>query len=221
MVGVSVANKREWEATLNYYNKAKEECVSYPYGEYFVIDLFGEKIVFYRCGVRKTNSVGANQYMIDRFKLDKVIVVGTCAGVDKKYNALDIVLPSKAVQYDCTVKEIEPLIRESFTVKLENDCENNSCVIGTADKAVVMWKDYIELRDNNITVADTEAAAIAYVCKVNNVRCVIVKGISDFPIEEIENNTNEAFDNQYETFIKNIPIIMNEIYSNYLGKLIK
>ena len=37
-----------------------------------------------------------------------------------------------------------------------------------------------ELKNNNITIADTESAAIAYICKANNVECMVIKGISDF-----------------------------------------
>ena len=43
-----------------------------------------------------------------------------------------------------------------------------------------MWKDYLELKENEIIIADTEAGAIAYICKKNDVECIIIKGISDF-----------------------------------------
>lgn len=49
-----------------------------------------------------------------------------------------------------------------------------------------MWKDYLELKENHITIADTESVAIAYVCKMNKIDCLIIKGISDFPINEFE-----------------------------------
>lgn len=83
--------------------------------------------------------------------------------------------------------------------------------IGTADKAVVMWKDYLELKENCITIADTESAAIAYICKANNVECIIIKGISDFPTNE-----KEKQDEQLNTFSTNVPIIMNRIIDEYL-----
>ena len=49
----------------------------------------------------------------------KVIVAGTCAGIDGKLHILDILVPDKAVQYDCTVKEIEPFIKQSFIVDID------------------------------------------------------------------------------------------------------
>lgn len=221
MIGISVANKDEWIATLAYFKKDINDCIKYPYGEYFIINKYDKELIFYRCGVRKTNSVASNQYMIDHFNLEKVIVAGTCAGIDDKYKPLDILVPSKAVQYDCTVKEMEPLIKESLSADIKYCNCDKDCVIGTADKPVVMWKDYLDLKNNNITIADTEASAIAYVCQKNNVDCIIVKGISDFPVKEIETDAENALKVQYDTFVQNIPLIMNAIYDTKLEELVK
>ena len=219
MIGISIATKWEWEATLKYFNKDVEDCTPYPFGDYFIINKKNKDLIIYQTGVRKVNSIGANQYMIDNFKLDKIIVIGTCAGIDDTYKPLDIIVASKALQYDCTVKEIEPLIKESFIVELDYSKYNfkgNTGTIGTADKAVVMWNDYMEIRNNNITVADTEAGAIAYICKKNNVECIIIKGISDFPINEKLEHMKQANEKQMNVYIENTPKIMNIIFEEYL-----
>lgn len=223
MVGVSVAAKKEWNAILQKFNIDINHCGIFPFGEYFKINLYEEDVIFYRCGVRKMNCSASTQYMIDHFKLDKVIVIGTCAGIDNKYKNLDIFFPNKLVQYDCTIKETEPLIKDSFTVFIDMSKyqDLNTGTLGTADKAVVMWKDYLELKDNDITIADTESAAIAYICKANNVECVVIKGISDFPTKENRSTKNTSYDSQLETFLTNIPIIMNNIIDNYLEFAIK
>lgn len=220
MTGISIAAKREWNAVLDKFQINIDECTKYPFGEYFTTEINGENVIFYRCGVRKVNSSAATQYMIDHFDLKKIIVVGTCAGIDDKFKPLDIFIPNKAVQYDCTVKEQEPLIKDSFTVNFNLgslDFNVLTGTIGTADKAVVMWEDYLELKENNITIADTESAAIAYICKANNIECIIIKGISDFPTNEQENLNGE----QLNSFITNIPIIMNKIVDGYLPLVLK
>ena len=152
MIGISIAAKKEWEAVLNKLDKKIEDCNQFPFGEYFTTSLYGEDLVFYRCGVRKMNCSASTQYMIDHFNLSKVIVIGTCAGIDPSYKNLDIFFPNKLVQYDCTVKETEPLIKDSFTVCLntENIQNINTGTLGTADKPVVTWKDYLELKENDI-----------------------------------------------------------------------
>lgn len=214
MIGISIAAKREWKAVLDRFQINLDSCTEYPFGEYFITEMNNENVLFYRCGVRKVNSSAATQYMIDHFDLKKIIVVGTCAGIDDRFKNLDIFIPNKAVQYDCTIKEQEPLIKDSFTVYFDLALfgfEVLTGTIGTADKAVVLWKDYLELKENCITIADTESAAIAYICKANNVECIIIKGISDFPTNE-----KEKQDEQLNTFSTNVPIIMNKIIDEYL-----
>lgn len=218
MIGISIAAKKEWEVVLNKLGKSIEECKQFPFGEYFTISLYGEELIFYRCGVRKMNCSASTQYMIDHFNLKKVIVAGTCAGIDPNFKNLDIFFPNKLVQYDCTVKETEPLIKDSFTICLNTDAMSNlnTGTLGTADKPVVTWKDYLELKDNDITIADTESAAIAFICKANNVECVVIKGISDYPTNEQETTKEDSHEEQLNTFLTNIPLIMNDIIDNYL-----
>ncbi|BCB02734.1 5'-methylthioadenosine/S-adenosylhomocysteine nucleosidase family protein [Bacillus sp. KH172YL63] len=223
MIGISIATKWEYEATLTYFSVKDDERFSYPYGEYFMRTMNGAELVFYSTGVRKVNGVGGNQYMISTFHLTKVIVAGTCAGIDDHFSALDIFIPDQAVQYDCTVKEVEPLIKQSFIVDMDlsqygNDFHTGT--IGTADKAVVMWKDYLELKENGITIADTEAGAIAYICAKNNVKCIIIKGISDFPTDERNADKYESNTEQINVYLENTPKVMNKIWDCYLERFI-
>ncbi|WEG11703.1 permease [Pullulanibacillus sp. KACC 23026] len=223
MIGISLATKWEYEATLEYFNIKEIERFGYPYGEYFIRTIKDTELVFYSTGVRKVNGVGGNQYMISKFSLTKVIVAGTCAGIDDKFSHLDILVPDKAVQYDCTVKEVEPLIKQSFIVDIDLSKYGNNFytgTIGTADKAVVMWKDYLELKENELTIADTEAGAIAYICKKNNVECIIIKGISDFPTDERNSDKFESNMEQFNVYIENTPKVMNKIFGDYLNRFI-
>lgn len=223
MIGISIATKWEWDATLEYYEKNSEDCETYPYGEFFVSSIKDKKVIFYSTGVRKVNGIGANQYMISKHDLEKVIVVGTCAGIDDKYQNLDIFVPNRAVQYDCTVKEIEPLIKSSFIVDIDlskYEGNYNTGTIGTSDKAVVMWKDYLELKENAITITDTEAGAIAYICKKNKVECIIIKGISDFPTDEKFSTKEQSNEEQINVYLENTPKVMNQIFENYLENFI-
>ncbi|NME06594.1 permease [Psychrobacillus sp. BL-248-WT-3] len=223
MIGISIATKWEYEATLEYFSIKNNVRFSYPYGDYFIRTINDTELVFYSTGVRKVNGVGGNQYMISKFDLTKVIVAGTCAGIDEKYRNLDIFVPNKAVQYDCTVKEIEPFIKPSFIVDIDLSKYGDDFytgTIGTADKAVVMWEDYLELKDHEITIADTEASAIAYICKKNDVECIIIKGISDFPTDERNSNKLQSNIEQINVYLENTPKVMNKIFGNYLKRFI-
>lgn len=223
MIGIGIAATIEWEAVLKYYDIKENEIKEYPFGFYFNKVLNKKECIFYKCTGRKVISSSATQYMIDHFNLNKVVLIGTCAGIDDKYKPLDIFMPNLAVQYDCTVKEIEPLIKERFNVEIDLSKYNfdyNTGIIGTADKAVVMWKDYLEIKNNNITIADCEAAAVAYICKANNVECVIIKGISDFPEDETGKDELKSNEEQINVFVTNTPLVMNKICDEYLEKVI-
>lgn len=221
MIGLPIAAKREWSAVLEYFNMTPEQCEKYPFGEYFTIKLNKKELIFFSTNPRKTNACAASQYMICKFNLDCIIVAGTCAGIDERYKNLDIIIPNLAVQYDCTVKEIEPLIKQSFSIEMtlpDLGFEYITGTIGTADKAVVMYNDYIELQQNGITIADTESACIAYICKRNGIKCFIIKGISDSP----KNSSDPKAQNEQQiaVYIENTPKCMNIILKDYLPGLL-
>ena len=223
MIGISIAAKWEWEAAIRYFNKDAETLEKYPYGEFFRVQLNGKDCIIFHCGVRKVAAAGACQYMILKYNLEKIVVAGTCAGIDNKYNELDVFIPNRAVQSDCTVKEIEPLFKEKFIIDFDlskYNFEYKTGIISTADKAVVMWDDFLELKENNVTIADTESAAIAYICKMNNIECVIVKGISDFAINEKYTDKKTSNNEQLNIYIENTPKVMRKIFDEYLEKLI-
>lgn len=48
MIGISIAAKKEWEATLNYFGLNHEECEKYPFGEYFKKSLITKKLFLFR-----------------------------------------------------------------------------------------------------------------------------------------------------------------------------
>ncbi|MDI3236362.1 permease [Exiguobacterium antarcticum] len=222
MVGISIATVWEFEATLDYFHVKETERITYPYGQYFSRTIKGTEVVFYSTGVRKVNGVGGNQYMLARFPITKVLVVGTCAGIDERFEVLDILIPERAVQYDCTVKEIEPFLKPSFIIEMDvaKYGIKGHCTIGTADRAVVMWNDYLELQENGITIADTEAGEIAYICRKNEVECIIIKGISDIPTDETDLDPLQSNQEQINVYIANTPKVMTRIFDDYLNVFI-
>ena len=89
-------------------------------------------------------------------------------------------------------------------------------MIGTSDKALVLWKDYLKLKEEtNICASDLESAAVAKICKINNVKCVIIKGVTDKPIKG-----EDGHDEQVEVFEENVPKVMKNILENYLTEVL-
>jgi adenosylhomocysteine nucleosidase/adenosylhomocysteine/aminodeoxyfutalosine nucleosidase len=83
-----------------------------------------------------------------------------------------------------------------------------------------MWNDYLELKKHDITVADTEAGAIAYICKKNAIECIIIKGISDFPTDERGANPVESNAEQINVYVANTPKVMTKIFDDYLMRFV-
>ena len=66
----------------------------------------------------------------------------------------------------------------------------------------------------------SEAGAIAYVCHKNNVECIIIKGISDFPTSEQFSSKEKSNEEQINVYLENTPKVMNIILKDYLEKFI-
>lgn len=218
MIGILVTSKIEWEQVLKLYNINEINLEKYPYGEYYKGNLFNKEIVFFRSNSRKVYSSGAVQYMIDKFELEKLIFIGTCVMVDD-LDYGDIIIPDEVVEYDLAIREIQPLISESMIIKLSPvNIDQNYVIgmIGTSDKALVLWKDYLKLKEEtNICASDLESAAVAKICKINNVKCVIIKGVTDKPIKG-----EDGYDEQVEVFEENVPKVMKNILENYLTEVL-
>ena len=211
LVCAAIAARSEWRSVKAYYNIGESDIRESIYGEFFTRNICGREVLFYYSGNRKTNASAAAQYFISKYEPEAVIVAGTCAGINRKYKICDILMPNTAVQYDCSVVEIEPFITDKFTVTGLN--ESSDVTIGTADKPVVLYSDYLKIADAGIDIGDMESASVAYICKLNGVKCRIIKGISDFPPEKLED-----WEKQYENYRVNSQIVMKNLLSEYIDK---
>ena len=231
-IGVLVSSRREWAATLNYLRRTHEDCTPYLYGEYLKYDYHGYRCVFFYTQNRKTRSAAATQYLIDRFNFSLIIVIGTCAGIDRSLQCLDIVIPNRAVNYDMSTPGYGPIIQENdWTVYFDLsklDFVYHTGTIATGERVIVSREDYEMLNTAGVTVGDTESAAIAYVCRKNQVDNYFIKGISDFPMGipkgtegELMLSENGMGEDQSSLFSRNVPIIMNNILENYLHRMLK
>ncbi|MER2010115.1 MAG: permease, partial [Psychrobacillus sp.] len=61
---------------------------------------------------------------------------------------------------------------------------------------------------------------IAYICKKNDVECIIIKGISDFPTDESNTDKLQSNMEQINVYLENTPKVMNKIFGNYLKRFI-
>ena len=218
MIGVLISSKKEFNELLKIYNIGEDYLEKYPFGEYYRTEFRGKDIVFFRSGIRKINASAAAQYMIDKFNLEKLIVIGTCTSSNEGLNYGDIIIPSKVIDYDYIIRELEEEIDEELylvpdQVSMPNEYYDG--VLGTSDKALVLWSDYTFLASNSIDASDLESYAVLKICKTNNVKCIIIKGVTDKPIKG-----EDGHDEQVEVFEENVPKVMKNILENYLTEVL-
>ena len=218
MIGVSIASKLEWKTLLEVYNITDSNLEKYPYGEFYRGKFYNKDVIFFRTGIRKINASGAVQYMIDRFDLKKIIVIGTCAATNDNYDYLDVMMPDKVIDYDGIIRELETELPEEVFIevpKVKTTLECRDGVLGTSDKALVLWKDLTYLASNGVDASDMETYAICKTALKNNVDFCVLKGISDRPMKE-----TDGYDEQIDVYEENTPIVMKKIIEDYLSEVI-
>lgn len=218
LIGVLISSKKEFNELLKIYNIGEEYLEKYPFGEYYRTEFRGKDIVFFRSGIRKINASAAAQYMIDKFNLEKLIVIGTCTSSNEGLNYGDIIIPSKVIDYDYIIRELEEEIDEELylvpdQVSMPNEYYDG--VLGTSDKALVLWSDYTFLASNSIDVSDLESYAVLKICKTNNVKCIIIKGVTDKPMRSMD-----GYNEQLDVYEENLPIVMKKIIEEYFIEVI-
>ena len=217
LIGVLISSKKEFNELLKIYNIGEDYLEKYPFGEYYRTEFRGKDIVFFRSGIRKINASAAAQYMIDKFNLEKLIVIGTCTSSNEGLNYGDIIIPSKVIDYDYIIRELEEEIDEELylvpdQVSMPNEYYDG--VLGTSDKALVLWSDYT-LASNSIDVSDLESYAVLKICKTNNVKCIIIKGVTDKPMRSMD-----GYNEQLDVYEENLPIVMKKIIEEYFIEVI-
>ena len=217
MIGILVTSKIEWEALLNVYEIDSNLTDKYTYGDYYKTNIYNKDVLLFRSIGRKAMSSAAVQYMIDKFNLRKVIFIGTATLVADYLDYGDIIIPDRVSEYDLSIREIEPLIKESNIIELNKvnvSMKYFDGLLGTSDKSLVTKKDYLMAKETDMVASDTEAAAIARVCRLNNIDIVIIKGISDRISEEGD------YSAQTEEYEETAPGIIDNITRNYLNEVL-
>ncbi len=220
MIGIQICSRYEWDCIKRKLKITDE--LFYPYGEYFYFEINKKKCLFFRSGVRKTRASGACQYIICNYKISSLYLIGSCGGVGTDVNILDIVIASKTVQYDCLPMNNKNIIHPTLITDL--DTEWAKCIrtskpyiigtIGTADTPLYEIETVMKLRDDAIVCSDCESAAVSIICKINNINCRIIRGVTDLPY-----NTIDSMELQSEDCLNNTPIIFDEIL-NILGVIV-
>jgi adenosylhomocysteine nucleosidase len=217
-IAIQICAELEWKCIKAILKIKKKELRDEPFGEYFECRIGKHKAVIFESGATKTRSAVACQYAIDTWHPDGVINLGTCGGVAKDIRKRTILLVTKTFQYDVIQRFGTPSRKfiRGLIVKIDTSWVDLSCIRKEIRAGAIASADQ-DLNDENrrllekkgFLAADWESASIATVCKMNKIKCFILRGVSDIPGKK--GQSKEEL--QERDFQKNTRIIMKDLFA--------
>ena len=185
------------------------------------------EVVLVEAGVGKVNAARTTQILLDNFKVDAIINVGSAASANDELEIGDMVIGQKNVQHDFDItafghpkgyiSNVGQYVESDSTLieKMEQTISNmqNSefkIKIGTIASGDIFCTE-LKMKEKirtkfNADAIEMEGAAIAQVCKLDNIPFLVIRSISDKPNGE----NNVTFDQFLEMASKRCAKIIKE-----------
>lgn len=160
------------------------------------------EVVLVEAGIGKVNATRTTQILIDNFNIDAIINVGSAGSSNDELDIGDIVIGKKQVQHDFDITAFgHP---KGFISNVGQYVESDDILIKKMEQTISKMKDNeFKIKIGTIASGDIfctelkmkekirnkfdadaiemEGAAIAQVCKLDNVPFIIIRSISDKP----------------------------------------
>ena len=225
MYGIIAAMQEEMQEIKKIMREIREEQI---YELVFIEGKINEvDVVLVESGVGKVNAARTTQILIDQFEVEAIINVGSAGAANDELDIGDIVIGKKLVQHDFDItafghpkgfisnvgecvesdtKLIEKM--EQTILGLQN--EEFKIKVGTIASGDIFCTE-IKMKEKirNKFEADAiemEGAAVAQICKLDNIPFIVVRSISDSP----NGNNNITFDQFLEKASKRCAQIIKE-----------
>ena len=215
-IAVLISANTEWQVTRAMFPTIEPH--SSPLGEWFPLDLDTiegqETVLFFHGGWGKIAAAASTQYVIDRWSPSLIINLGTCGGFDGEIEQGTIILANRTIVYDILEQMGDSRTAIArYTTDLDLSWLNSpyphpvqTTLLVSADRDLIM-EEIPHLQATYQAIAgDWESGAIAYVASRNNVRCLILRGVSDI----VSGTHGEAYDN-FAIFVKRATPIMQQL----------
>lgn len=188
-------------------------------------------VVLVEAGVGKVNAARVTQILIDNFNIQGIINVGSAGSCNDELEIGDIVIGKKLVQHDFDITAFGH--EKGFISNVGQYVESDDRLISQIEEVIKNIKD----KDFNIKIGtiasgdifctepkmkekirnkfsaeciEMEGAAIAQVCKLDQIPFLVIRSISDKP-----NGQNEiTFDKFLEKASKRCAYIINEFFTH-------
>lgn len=149
--------------------------------------VYSKEVVVAISGVGKVNAGLTTQMLIDKFSPELVINFGTAGGMNSSVKVGEYYLIEKCAQFDFDLSELDNVpvgyIQDYDTVLFPTYTEFNVNLlkgrVASADRFNDDPNDIKLINDMTCSIRDMEGGAIGQVCLANNVKLIMIKGITD------------------------------------------
>lgn len=159
-----------------------------PFGETFSLALGPFNLTFLYGGWGKISAAATAQYAIDHFHADVLINLGTCGGLAGCIETGDILLVERTLVYDVLDQMGDPQAALAhYSTQLDLSWLQGFALPADVRRGPMLSADRDILSEDvpmlierfQAVAADWESGAIAWVAAKNQVRCLIMRGVSD------------------------------------------
>lgn len=213
---VLISANAEWRVVKSVFPNEKYQPT--PWGEFFETQMEAGKekksVIFFHEGWGKTAAAGATQFAIDKWNPESFINIGTCGGFAGKINRYEIVLVNKTILYDIkeAMGDSKQAIDDYSTdldlswLNVEPTDSVKTNLLVSADRDLVPEEISMLEESYHAIAGDWESASIAYTCKRNGKRVLILRGVTDL----VSSTKGEAYGNE-QVFQNGTDIVMRKL----------
>ncbi len=182
---VLISANIEWQAIQSLFKDPDRQQVSL--GECFYTELDEIKLIFFHGGWGKVSAAATAQFAIDHFKPDLLVNLGTCGGFEGRIATGAILLVERTVIYDIFEQMTDP---EQAITHYSTDLDLSWLpqqipspvqrgLLVSADRDLVKEDIPMLIDKYGAVAADWESGAIAWVADRNQIKCLILRGVTD------------------------------------------
>ena len=188
------------------------------------------EVVLVEAGIGKVNAARTTQILIDNFQINGIINVGSAGSANDELDIGDIVIGNKLIQHDFDItafghpkgfisnvgqyvesdNTLVQKMKQTISKMQDNEFKIKIGTIASGDIFCTELKMKEKIRNKfNADAIEMEGAAIAQVCKLDNVPFIIIRSISDKP----NGNNNITFDRFLKIASKRCALIIKEFFN--------
>ena len=222
-IAVLISANSEWRAIKLLYPDANIQ--NSLYGEFFNTILDQHPVTFFFAGWGKISAAASAQFVIDHFRPDLLVNLGTCGGFEERVETGTIILVERALSYDIYEQMGDTTAAIDFyATDLDlswlppvDDLPVRRGIIVSGDRDIDPNDIPMLIERYDAFAGDWETAAIAWVAQKNGSRLLVLRGVSDL----VNPDGGEAYGN-IELFHKRAKDVMKsllEIFTDIINRI--